>query len=134
MSGKVNIRCFDRNNQGGSKIRIQKAKGDDLGLLMILGIKLIRYVLEGLIEGRIKELEVHKFTVKNPKITELGSKIKCEVCDKNFQTDLGFKLHMIRMHKEEEKYCDICRVTLNGEENIKKHFDFKHTKIRSTKA
>ena len=38
------------------------------------------------------------------------------------------------MHKEEEKYCDICRVTLNGEENIKKHFDFEHTKIKSTKA
>ena len=91
-------------------------------------------MLEGLIEGRIKELEVHKFTVKNPKITELGSKIKCEVCDKNFQTDLGFRLHMTRMHKEEENYCDICRVTLNGEENIKKHFDLEHTKIRSTKA
>ena len=83
MSGKVNIRCFDRNNQGGSTIRIQKEKGDDLGLLMILGIKLIRYVLEGLVGGRIKDLEVH-FKMNNPKITELGSKIKCEVCDKTF--------------------------------------------------
>ena len=51
----VNIRCFDRNNQGGSTIRIQKAKGDDLGLLMILGIKLIRYVLKSLIGGEKSE-------------------------------------------------------------------------------
>ena len=133
LSGKANLTIFEKNNRGGATIMISKVKGGESNHAKILGIKVIKYLLDGVIEGKIKEEDILQFKMKNTKVVEKKSvsikKTKCLRCDKVFQTEQGLKAHMTRLHKDKGKYCEICRITSKDEEDFKHHLQLEHAEV-----
>ena len=138
LSGKANLTIFEKNNRGGATIMISKVKGGESNHAKILGIKVIKYLLDGVIEGKIKEEDILQFKMKNTKVVEKKSvsikKTKCLRCDKVFQTEQGLKAHMTRLHKDKGKYCEICRITSKDEEDFKHHLQLEHAEVVSPQA
>ena len=133
LTGKVNLTIFDVNNRGGATIMVQKIKGGDPIHVKILGIEVIKYLLDGLIEGKIEEDDIGKFKLKNQRTIETKRIINCEKCEKAFPTEQGLRLHMTRIHRGEEKFCDLCRITLKTETDFKGHMELEHREILSPK-
>ena len=135
MSGKVNLTIFDVNNRGGATIMVSKIRGGDPRHARILGIEVVKYFLDGVIEGTIKENDVAKYKMKNPKVLERQTKIVCEQCEKGFVTEQGLKTHIRRVHtNREERYCELCRITFKNEKDFKVHMEFEHEEIFSPEA
>ena len=110
LSGKVNLTIFDKNNRGGATIMVSKVRGGESSHAKILGIKVIKFILDEVIEGNLKEEDIGKYRIKSIKMVENSNqpskKIKCNKCEKDFQTEQGLKSHVTRMHKEEKNYCN----------------------------
>ena len=131
MSGKSNLKFFDKNNRGGATIMIQKAKGGDSALVKILGIKVIKHLLDCLIEGKMKEEELQKLKIKS-KDCPVGE-IKCQICGKEFRSEQGYKGHVTRMH-EGEIICEICPKTFNRKQDIELHMKRVHVLTDESKC
>ena len=125
MSGKANLKFFDKNNRGGATIMIQKAKGGDGDLVKILGIKVIKYLLDGLMAGDIKEADLQTFKIKTKTVT--GNK-NCHICGREFRTEQGIKTHIKRMHVDVGSIeCTKCEKTVQTQEEIDLHMKRVHT-------
>ena len=129
LSGKANLRFFEINNRGGATIMIQKAKGGDTSLVKTLGINVIKFLLDGLLEGRIKEADVQKFKIKAPILAEDRNRSvgdsKCQLCERSFQTEQGLNLHKKRIHEGDYK-CKECEKKFRTDQEIKIHMKRVH--------
>ena len=138
LSGKANLTIFEKNNRGGATIMVSKVKGGESNHAKILGLKVIKYILDGVIEGEIKEEDMSQFRIKNTKVIENKSltlkKNKCQLCEKDFQTKQGLKSHMTRMHKGSGQYCEICRITSKDDADYKEHLKLEHAEVVSPQA
>ena len=135
LSGKVNLTIFDINNRGGATIMITKVKGGDTSHVRILGIEVIKYFLDGVIEGIITDSDLGKYKLKNQKIMERNKKIKCQFCEQMFQTDQGLKIHTSKIHTEKgENYCGFCRIKSKNDTEFKAHMELEHLEIISPQA
>ena len=95
-------------------------------------MEVLKYFLDGVIEGKLTEEDIFKLKVKNPKISEKGKINKCEKCEKLFPTDQRLKIHASRTHTEsKENHCDICRIILKRAEDFKTHMKLEHEEIFS---
>ena len=134
LSGRVNLTIFEVNNRGGATIMVSKIRGGDPQHARILGLEVIKYFLDGIIEGWLKEEEILKFKLKTPRI-ERKKTNKCEKCEKTFPTEQGLKIHVRKTHTETEvKYCDTCRIHLKSEGDFKAHMELEHAEIFSPQA
>ena len=114
---------------------VSKIKGGDPQNARIFGLEVLKYFLDGVIEGKLTEEDIFKLKVKTPKISEKGKINKCEKCEKLFPTDQGLKIHASRTHTErKENHCDICRITLKSAEDFKTYMKLEHEEIFSPQA
>ena len=114
---------------------ISKIKGGKPQHARILGVEVIKYFLDGIFEGNIKEEDLPTLKLKTPRAIEGKKMNKCERCDRVFQTEQGLKTHITRTHVgTEEKYCDICKITLKTEKDFKAHMRLEHEEIFSPQA
>ena len=137
ITGKANLKLFEINNRGGATIMTQRAKGGDNITVRALGIKVIKYLVDGLIAGSIKEEDFQKFKIKNQIVADNRSKSefenRCQICEKGFRTEQGVKLHMNRIHEGVIK-CNTCRKTFKNESEMKLHMSRVHEHERETKC
>ena len=54
LSGKANLTIFERNKGGGATIMVAKVKGGDSDHAILLGTKVIKFILDEVIEGNIQ--------------------------------------------------------------------------------
>ena len=137
LSGKANLTIFDKNNRGGATIMVSKVKGGESKHAIILGTNVIKFILDEVIEGRITEENIGQYKIRNDKMVgnsnQQSKRSKCQICEKDFQTEQGLKSHMTRMHKE-QNYCEICRIKFRDQGEFKKHVEFEHEEIVSPNA
>ena len=137
ISGKANLKLFEINNRGGATIMTQRAKGGDNMTVRALGIKVIKYLVNGLIAGSIKEEDFQKFKIKNQIVADNRSKSefenRCQICEKGFRTEQGVKLHMNRIHEGVIR-CNACIKTFENESEMKIHMNRIHEHERETKC
>ena len=137
ITGKANLKLFEINNRGGATIMTQRAKRGDNITVRALGIKVIKYLVDGLIAGSIKEEDFQKFKIKNQIVADNRSKSefenRCQICEKGFRTEQGVKLHMNRIHEGVIK-CNTCRKTFKNESEMKLHMSRVHEHERETKC
>ena len=135
LSGKVNLTIFEVNKNGGATIMVSKIKGGDPKHVRILGIEVIKYFLDGFIEGTISGEDLSKYKIKNQRIVEKNKKINCQECEQSFQSDHGLKIHLGKVHiSKGEKYCDVCRITVKTETEFKAHMELEHEEVCSPKT
>ena len=136
ISGKANLKFFEVNNRGGATIMTQRAKGGDNTTVKTLGIKVIKYLVDGIIDGTINEEEIQKFKIKNQSVTENRFSVswkKCQICEKGFRTEQGVKLHVNKMHVGDIRYTT-CGKTYKTEREIKLHINRVHEQEKQIKC
>ena len=137
LSGKANLIIFDKNNRGGATTMVSKVKGGESKHAIILGTNVIKFILDQVIEGRITDENIGQYKIRNDKMVgnsnQQSKRSKCQICEKDFQTEQGLKSHMTRMHKE-QNYCEICRIKFRDQGEFKKHVEFEHEEIVSPNA
>ena len=139
LSGKANLTIFERNKGGGATIMVSKVKGGDSDHAKILGTKVIKFILDQVIEGNMKEENIPQYRIKNNRALEIKVKTpktnKCNMCEKDFPTEQGLKSHVTRMHRAKgHQYCEICRITCKDEGDFKNHIKLEHEEIVSPQA
>ena len=138
MSGKANLKIFEFNARGGATIYVSKVSAGEFMHVKTLGLNVIKYLLDGIMNGSIKEEDFEKYKKKNEKVAEeklsKGDVVTCEICDRELQTTQGLKLHKTRMHKNTGAFCDKCAKTFNDETEVNEHIKIEHVEISSPKA
>ena len=64
MSGKVNLNIYEVNNRGGATMMIQKVSGGTFDHVKIFGVKVMKFLIDGIIKGIIEEDSMEKFKIK----------------------------------------------------------------------
>ena len=71
---------------------VQKVSDGNIDHVKALAFKVVKYLLDGFIDGEIKNVDIEGFrrdTCENES-TEI---LKCKVCDKRFKTKHGMNIH-----------------------------------------
>ena len=141
-SGKVNITIFERNKSGIATIMITKTKDAQLIHVKTLAFKVVKYLLDGIIDGEIKENDFINFKVEDAKSSGDEAKdeqLYCSRCEKLLKTKNGLKIHMKNVHgreispKEVSKLvCDECDFSSKRESDLKRHKRDKHDRTTAS--
>ena len=138
MSGKVNLNIYEVNTRGGATIMIQKVSGGGFEHVKIFGLKVIKFLIDGLINGNIQEENIHNYKIKTEKTGKkedrnfIEQKVNCGECERKFKSDQGLKKHMTRFHSREgEDVCDSCEKSFDSDKDLAKHNELIHGEILS---
>ena len=103
-SGKVNIKIYSVNAKGSATMMVSKVSDGGLSHVKALAFKVVKYILDGYIDGEINDKEEFQ---KNPngvgaKIGDLTDEsLDCDSCAKTFKTKHGMNIHIAKAHKNE---------------------------------
>ena len=104
-TGKVNIKIYNVNTKGGATMMISKVSDGKLFHVKALAFKVIKYLMDGMIDGEIKEEDIPNFK-QNPEGTETDKpeigleSIKCFICERVFKTRHGLNIHNSKVHND----------------------------------
>ena len=71
LSGKINLNIYEVNVKGGATMMVQKVSGGNFEYVKNFGIKVLRFLIDGIINGSIEEKSVESFKIK----TELKAEV-----------------------------------------------------------
>ena len=134
LTGKANLKIYEMNGRGGATIFISRVSGGNFGHVETLGLKVIKYLFDGLIKGSIKEEDIEgKFKKKDVKTSteKLAKVATCTKCDKTFQNAQGLKIHIKRKHVKDESSCNYCDKAFKEEKNVEEHIKTEHIDTKS---
>ena len=137
ISGKANLKIFEINRNGGATMMVQKVSGGDFLHVKTLGLKVLKHIIDGVIDGKITEKDVDSCKRKVSRRAELGKTKSlnreckshlCQSCEKTFTTLQGLNLHVGHIHRTEmDLKCDICKYTGRSREELNQHKLSSHT-------
>ena len=124
-AGKVNVKIYGVNKLGHATMMITKVSGGTLTHVKTVAFKIIKYLLDGLIDGEIDDNDIENMRISN-KFDKKGKDLQCELCDKTLKTIQGMKIHNSKKHAEKEKElseskCQLCNLTFGTESLLLKH-------------
>ena len=130
LSGKVNLNIYDVNNRGGATMMIQKVSGEEFVHVKVFGMKVIKFLIDGIIKGNINEESIEKYKVKTVTINEkIGNKniVKCDICGRNLQTEEKLKIHLAKIHTDVQRFkCDLCSDRFESIDDLNSHIEEVH--------
>ena len=130
--GKVNLKFYGTNRRGAATIMIQKVSGGEFVHVKTLAFRVVKYLLDGFIDGEFKERDLNMFKVEGTQNEKhkLEESLTCEFCHKTLKTINGKNIHKSRIHKEEnnvvtdkiqEKKCAKCGFIFKDTEALEIH-------------
>ena len=99
LSGKVNLNIYDINVKGGATMMVQKVSGGGFEHVKLFGIKVLKFLIDGLIDGSIEEDFMEVYKVKTDQKPDSKEPKKCEKCGKTCQLEQGLRLHSRRRRR-----------------------------------
>ena len=103
---------------------ITKTKDAELIHVKTLAFKIVKYLLDGIIDGEIKESDLDSYREAFVKSGKSEEQLFCKVCEKTFKSKTGFKLHKTRVHrKDEQNKCKKCNFFFQGREYLAGHIE-----------
>ena len=97
MTGRANLKIFGVNKNGGGTIMITKASGVDFVYAKHLALKVITFLLDGIISKSIKHDDIVRMK-KNVSVRSSKKGVKCDLCESTFVNMQGLRLHLTRIH------------------------------------
>ena len=134
LSGKVNLNIYDVNKLGGATMMVQKVSGEKFDHVKIFGLQVIKFLIDGIIEGSIEEENMEWYKVKSDLKMELKEPKMCEICEKTFKSDKGIKIHMKTHENYEKNKCDLCENIFETKDKLEIHIKKVHTEFASPDA
>lgn len=125
-SGKVNVKIYQANKSGIATFMITKTKDSELVHVKTLAFRVIRYLLDGIIDGVLKEADLNSF--KSEENEDLARKgLICQQCGEDFKTENGMNIHMQNVHGIlKEIDCDLCEKVFSTENDRRTHLEKEH--------
>ena len=129
-TGKVNIKIYNVNAKGGATMMISKVSDGKLFHVKTLAFKVVKYLMDGMIDGEIKEEDIENFKL-NPDGIETEKdgaeeSPRCFICDKVFKTKHGLNIHSAKVHED---------VLINfGSNPLNQHMENEHEVIQIFKC
>ena len=81
---------------------LSKTKDSELLHVKALAFRVIKYLLDGIIDGEIKECDFDRFKMEENESPK-EDLLTCKICEKSFKTKNGVSIHRARMHPELKK-------------------------------
>ena len=138
MSGRINLNIYDVNNRGGATMMIQKVSGEKFVHVKVFGIKVIKFLIDGIIKGNINEESMEKYKVKTVKIDDkIGDKsiVNCDSCGESFKTAQRLKMHIKKIHADVQKInCESCENSFGSIDELNHHVVKVHEIIGSPES
>ena len=109
----MNIKIYGVNKQGHATMMIQKVSGGNMTHVKTVAFKVIKYLLDGIIDGEIEDQDI-----ENMKCLDSSNKKdspKCVLCKKTFKTERGSRIHSRK-----------CTETFSSEDDLKLHMQTAH--------
>ena len=130
LSGKVNMKIYGANKAGIATFMITKTKDSQLIHVKTLAFRVIRYLLDGIIDGVIKGDDFDDY-IEVSKSGGDGSNTegtsRCDQCDETFKTKNGISIHMEKVHRNHhQNRCVFCGNIFDTEEDIRLHIKMEH--------
>ena len=127
QTGKINIKIYPANKSGIATIMITKTKDSELVHVKTLAFKVIRYLIDGIIDRVINEDDVHSFTCGEDEELE-RRKLICQICRKDFKTKNGMSIHIEKDHGMMNQIdCDSCGKHFISEKELDAHIESEHS-------
>ena len=105
---------------------VTKISGSDMIHVENLAFKVIKYLLDNIISGKISVEDIEKMRKKHVSKGENNKSLtRCKVCEKTLANQPGLKLHMTRMHKKSVA-CDLCELLFVNFEDLEDHQQTTH--------
>ena len=161
LTGKANLKIYNKNGRGFATILLTKAKGSKMLHVRTLGLQVIKYMLDGIIAGKLETKDIVKLKGKiqkkihgkeelcekemkrNPTISkhilnvhETENVSKCTKCEKIYPTDQKLISHMRKEHKKEDEIqCKNCNKVFEFVGDLEEHSltNHKSTKLPAPK-
>ena len=131
FTGKVNLKIYDVNNRGGATMLITMPSGGDLSYAKLLAFDVIKYLLDNIISGNIRDEDIAGFRVK---ATQKEMKNQCMICEKVFTTENRLKIHISKLHTGNGAKCDDCGEEFQTQDQLELHVKSKHSIEKSPEA
>ena len=124
LSGKANLKIYDKNAKGVGTIMITKPSGSELIHAKNLAFKVIKFLLDGLISNDISQEYIDQMKRKPLKDKH---RIKCDCCGDLFENRNLLDDHMNKTHNlESDVVCDICDTKFKSNTDMIKHKEEDH--------
>ena len=143
QSGRVNVKIYGLNNNGIATMMIQKTKDSQLLHVKTVAFRVIKYMLDGIIDGEIKDTDLDSFKLEENEPNKEES-LACKLCEKSFKTKNGMNIHKAKIHNEyiqkngisdsiiqnptleDPVNCDLCSSTFKDSETMNVHVQSCH--------
>ena len=113
-AGKANIKIYKVNKNGSATMMIQKPSGCELLHVKTLAFKVVKYLLDGIIDGVLSDSDLEMMKIVPKSGNEGGCEnLTCDICDKSFKTKNGLNIHKARMHINSLQQSNIEEVIIN---------------------
>ena len=127
QTGKINIKIYPANKSGIATFMITKTKDSELVHVKTLAFKVIKYLIDGIIDGVINENDVNSFKSGEDEGLE-KRKLICQFCSKDFKTKNGISIHMDKEHGMlKQNKCDFCGKNCITETELGAHIESEHS-------
>ena len=92
-----------------------------------LAFKVVKYLIDGIIDGEIKEDDLNRFKESMTKPDEDELNMYCDKCRKNFKTKSGMRIHLENIHGiQQEACCESCGRVFKTKRGMIKHIEKTH--------
>ena len=88
LIGRTNIKMYDVNKNGTATMMISKVSGGELVHVKTLAFKVIKYLLDGIIDGVLNNRDLEMMKEDS---CDKQQPLNCDVCYKSFKTRNGLK-------------------------------------------
>ena len=132
-SGKVNVKIYNVNGQGNATMMINKMSGADLSHVKAVAFKVIKYLLDGMIDGEITDSDIDNMKCGKKLDQEMKkTDLTCNICGKTCKTLQGLNIHKSKQHKGSQDNrlpfnenanvkCEQCNFVFSNREEFDKH-------------
>ena len=111
LTGKANIKIYGVNKGGFATLMVTKPKGIGYEYTKVLAFKVIKFLLDGLIDESMKVNDIQEMKTKKNDEKKKTGRVKCELCEKQFVNMQGLKLHKTRLHVTETNTLLECKTS-----------------------
>ena len=132
QSGKINIKIYPANKSGIATFMITKTKDSELVHVKTLAFKVIKYLIDGIIDGELNENDVNNFKLEQDEDLE-KRKLMCHLCGKSFKMKNGINIHMEKVHEIMTNIdCDMCEKRFYTESELEVHTEQEHSLFKES--
>ena len=146
-TGKVNLKIYNVNAKGAATIMISKVSDGELCHVKALAFKIIKYLLDGIIDNEIGDKDIESYK-NDPNMSneegfnkaQVEENLKCDSCEKSFKTKQGLNIHKSKIHyctqsqcgTGKDFKCEVCDLAFKDKNSLGSHAQICQENVKNS--